>query len=98
MLRSRLQYVEDKEIEWKKQNPNVHVASYYKTEQEALKWVLALAESFILEERRPTDAPIPVLADECPKCHAAASRPFNGLTRSNPWNCRNCGHQYFHGG
>lgn len=93
-LKNRLQFVEDKEAEWKRQHPGEHAASYYKTELDTLKWVLELIGCFIPEERRPEDAPISVIADECPKCHVARTRPFDGSKRVDPWTCRNCGHQY----
>lgn len=93
-LRNRLRYVEDKEIEWKRQHPGGQPASYYKTERDTIRWVLELVNVFVPEEHRPSGAPIPVLADECPECHAAMTRRFDGLKRVLPWTCGICGHQY----
>jgi hypothetical protein len=93
-LRNRLQYVEEKELEWCKQHPGDRPASYFKTERDTLKWVLELVSCFILDERRPPGSPIPVIADECPACRTTMSRHYDGLKRQDPWRCRTCGHQY----
>lgn len=94
VLRSRLQFVEEKETEWKKQHPGEQPASYYKSERNTLKWVLELVTCAVPEEHRPPGAPIPVIADECPACRTPVSRLHTGLKRADPWKCSACGHQY----
>jgi hypothetical protein len=93
-LRNRLQFVEEKEAEWKKQHPGDQPASYFKTERDTLKWVLELIACAIPEQHRPPGAPIPVIADECPACRTPVSRLYTGLKRADPWTCTTCRHQY----
>lgn len=39
-------------------------------------------------------APIPIIADACPRCHETKTRPGDGSTRHPRWSCVSCGYEH----
>jgi len=45
-------------------------------------------------EDEARQAPAPVIADVCPRCHQVLIRPGDGTSRHPHWTCPNCGHAH----